>query len=131
MLKDFLSLIFPKVCCACGKALYSSEECICMLCHYHLPKTNYHLDPDNPIVKLFWGRSDIHSASSCYKFSKGGKIQHLIHQLKYCGQKEIARTVGKFYGSELKEAELFKPVNMIIPVPLHPKKLKKRGYNQS
>jgi len=131
MLKAFLSLIFPKICSACGNGLYDTEDCICTLCQYQLPKTDFHLNPDNPIIKLFWGRADIFSASSCYKFSKGSKVQHLIHQLKYRGQKEIGKTIGKFYGSELKESALFNSVNTIMPVPLHPKKLRKRGYNQS
>ena len=131
MLKDLVRLIFPKVCAACGKSLYDTEDCICTICRHLLPKTEFHLNPDNPVVKLFWGRTNIHSGSSYYKFSKGGKIQHLIHQLKYRGQKEIGRTIGKFFGHELKQSELFNSVNTVIPVPLHPKKLKKRRYNQS
>jgi ComF family protein len=131
MLNDFLSLIFPKVCAACGKSLFKKEESICTYCFYHLPKTNFHLYEDNPVIKLFWGRANIFSASSLYSFSKGSKVQHLIHQLKYRGKKEIGVSLGKYYGRELKMSPLFSPVNMVIPVPLHPKKLKKRGYNQS
>ena len=131
MLNDFLSLIFPKVCYACGKSLLKSEDCICTFCLYELPKTNFHLYNDNHVVKLFWGRTNIYSASSLYSFSKGSKVQHLIHQLKYRGEKEIGITLGKQYGNELKNAPLFSSANMVIPVPLHPKKLKKRGYNQS
>ena len=93
MLNDFLSLIFPKVCAACGKSLFKTEESICTYCLYHLPKTNFHLYGDNPVVKLFWGRTNIHSASSLYSFSKGSKVQHLIHQLKYRGKKEIGNEV--------------------------------------
>lgn len=131
MHNDFLSLIFPKVCYACGKSLFKSEDCICTYCHYHLPRTNFHLREDNPILKLFWGRADIYSASSMYLFNKGSKVQNLIHQLKYRGKMEIGISLGKYYGRELKTSPLFSSVNMIIPVPLHSKKLKKRGYNQS
>ena len=131
MLNDFLSLIFPKVCAACGKSLFKTEESICTYCLYHLPKTNFHLYGDNPVVKLFWGRTGIHSASSLYSFSKGSKVQHLIHQLKYRGKKEIGNTLGKHYGKELKMSPLFSTANVVIPVPLHIQKLKKRGYNQS
>ncbi|MBI3501298.1 MAG: ComF family protein [Bacteroidetes bacterium] len=131
MLNDFLSLIFPKVCAACGKSLFKTEESICTYCLYHLPKTNFHLYTDNPVVKLFWGRTTIYSASSLYSFSKGSKVQHLIHQLKYRGKKEIGNTLGKYYGKELKMAPMFSSANVVIPVPLHPKKFKKRGYNQS
>jgi ComF family protein len=131
MVNDFLSLIFPKVCYACGKNLFKKEDCICLYCHYQLPKTNFHLDADNPVVKLFWGRVNIYSASSLYLFNKGGKIQHLIHQLKYRGKKEIGVSLGKFYGQELKTSPLFSLSAIIVPVPLHKNKLKKRGYNQS
>lgn len=131
MLNDFRSLIFPKVCYACGKSLFKSEECICTHCLYHLPKTNFHLYGDNPVIKLFWGRANIFSASALYLFSKGSKVQHLIHQLKYRGKKEIGTSLGKYYGRDLKISPLFSSVNIIMPVPLHHKKLKKRGYNQS
>lgn len=131
MLNDFISLIFPQVCVSCGKSLYKNENCICTFCSYHLPKTNFHADSANPIAKIFWGRINIFSASAYYNFGKGGKVQHLIHQLKYRGQKNIGVAIGKYYGYDLKKSEFFNTVEMIIPVPLHPKKHKKRGYNQS
>ncbi len=131
MLNDFLSLIFPKVCYACGKSLFKSENCICTYCHYHLPKTNFHLNPDNPVQKLFWGRVNIQAASSMYLFNKGSKVQHLIHQLKYRGKKEIGVSLGQYYGKELRSSPLFSSADMVLPVPLHSKKLKRRGYNQS
>jgi ComF family protein len=83
------------------------------------------------VAKIFWGRINIHAASAFYNFGKGGKVQHLIHQLKYRGQKEIGVTLGRFYGYDLRKSDSFKNVDTIIPVPLHPKKQKKRGYNQS
>jgi ComF family protein len=131
MLNDFISLIFPQICVSCGKSLYKSEHSICTYCCYQLPKTNFHTDNENPIAKIFWGRINIHSASAYYSFGKGGKVQHLIHQLKYRGQKNIGHTIGKFYGYDLRKAESFKTVETIIPVPLHPRRQKKRGYNQS
>lgn len=131
MINDFLALIFPKVCYACGNSLLKDEESVCTHCLYHLPRTNFHLYGDNPVVKLFWGRTNIFSASSLYSFSKGGKVQHLIHQLKYRGKKEIGSALGKYYGKELKMSPLFSSADVVIPVPLHIQKLKKRGYNQS
>ena len=131
MLNDFVSLAFPHICVSCGKNLYKQEHSICAYCAYYLPKTNFHLDADNPIAKIFWGRVTIHSAAAFYSFNKGGKVQHLIHQLKYKGKKNIGVAVGKLYGFELNNCASFNTVNIIIPVPLHRKKLKKRGYNQS
>jgi len=131
MINDFISLIFPQVCASCGKSLYKNEHSICTYCSYHLPKTNYHTDNANPVAKIFWGRINIYSAAAYYNFGKGGKVQHLVHQLKYRGQKEIGVTLGKFYGYDLRKSDAFNTVETVIPVPLHPKKKKKRGYNQS
>ena len=128
---DFISLIYPRICLSCGNSLYKNEECICTKCLYHLPKTNFHNEKDNPITQIFWGRVKIESAAAYYFFSKGGNVQHLIHQLKYKGHKEIGIYIGKLYGLELKESDLFKNIDVVIPVPLHWKKFKKRGYNQS
>lgn len=128
---DFVSLFFPVVCASCGKNLYRNENSICTYCQYHLPKSNFHLTNDNPVAKIFWGRINIESASAFYAFNKGGKVQELIHQLKYKGQQQVGVSLGKLYGYELRNSIDFKDVDVIIPVPLHAKKQRKRGYNQS
>jgi ComF family protein len=129
--QDFISLIYPRICYACGKSLYKYEKCLCTYCNYHLPKTNFHLDQDNSVSKLFWGKVNIFSAAAFYYYNKGTKVQHLIHQLKYKGHKEIGVYIGNIYGKELKKSVLFETVDVVIPVPLHPKKKMKRGFNQS
>ncbi len=129
--QDFFSLIYPDNCLACGNNLFRNEHIICTACLFHLPKTNYHLEPDNPISQTFWGRTNIHSVSAFYFFTKAGKVQHLVHQLKYKGKKEIGVYIGEIYGKELLQTSTFGKTDVIIPVPLHPDKEKKRGYNQS
>jgi ComF family protein len=131
MFNDFFNLIFPKLCCGCNNALLKNEKIICTNCVISLPKTGYHLDKDNPINKAFWGRVEIEMAASYYFFSKKSKVQNLLHHLKYRNNKEVGFVIGELYGHELKEAKHFKKIDFIIPVPLHPKKMKKRGYNQS
>lgn len=81
-------------------------------------------------MKMFWGRVGIQAAASCFLFTKGSGVQKLVHQLKYSGQTEVGRVLGRLYGSELKLSPLFAGIDVIAPVPLHPDKLKKRGYNQ-
>ena len=130
-ISDFISLVYPRVCMACGESLYKNEECICNQCIYFLPKTNFHKEKENPVSKLFWGRVGIQHASAFYFFKKESKVQNLLHQLKYKGQKEVGVKVGSLYGSDLKQDPHYKDVSIIIPVPLHPDKEKKRGYNQS
>jgi len=131
ILDDFISLIYPRICMACGNDLFKHEHCICTFCSYHLPKTNFHLEEENPVSRLFWGKANIHSAASFYYFNKGGKVQQLMHQLKYKGKKEIGIYIGNIYGKELSKASLFNTAECVIPVPMHPHKQKKRGYNQS
>lgn len=129
--QDFISLFYPNNCVACQNALFRNEQTICTSCLFHLPKTEYHYEKDNPISRIFWGRTDIEIAASYCFFVKAGKVQHLIHQLKYKGKKEIGILLGEIYGKELLKSAFFQNIDVIIPVPLHPKKEKKRGYNQS
>ena len=128
---SFLQLFYPNLCLSCGNELPHGKEIICIACQYYLPKTNFHKDKENPFTERFWGRVQIESAAALYFFSKGGRTQELIHNFKYNGKKEIGTKLGEVYGSILKESEHFKNVDCIIPVPLHPKKERIRGFNQS
>jgi len=131
LLDDFISLFFPHLCYACDDALRKNEKVLCSICLNALPKTDFHLKEDNPVAKLFWGRADIHAATAYYYFHKGDKVQHLIHQLKYNDAREVGIFIGEQMGYELKNVPAFSSVDVIVPVPLHSKKEKKRGYNQS
>lgn len=128
---DFLSLLYPRVCAACGNSLFKHEEIICTFCLYHLPKTNYHLMQESPLDKVFWGRAPIENTAALYHFHKKSKVQHLIHQLKYKGRMDVGIHLGKLLGADLAKAEAFRDITKVVPVPLHPDKYRKRGYNQS
>ncbi len=82
-------------------------------------------------MDIFNGRLPLFSATSFLFFSKGGETQQLIHKLKYKGHKEIGLYLGRMFGNQLNGSELFRTADIIIPVPLHPRKEHKRGYNQS
>lgn len=131
LLEDFLNLIYPRTCAACGNTLFRHEEVICSHCIIHLPKTFYHKDSKNPLLSLFWGKIPIEMVSSFYFFNKGNKVQNLIHQLKYKNRPEIGVYIGNRYGVYLKNSDLFSSIDLIIPVPLHHTKEKIRGYNQA
>ncbi len=130
-LTDFLNLFFPNLCQACGRSLIKSENIICLECLYKLPKTNFHLHENNPISRIFWGRADIQAATSFLFFNKGGHVQKLIHELKYKGNTETGKYLGEQFGRDLYDSELFGNIDIIIPVPLHKKRLHSRGFNQS
>jgi ComF family protein len=131
MIKDMLSLFYPKVCAACGNSLFKHEGHLCNNCYVHLPRSNFHASRGNPVEKLFWGRIPLLAAGSFYLFNKGTKVQRLLHELKYKGKQEAGETVGEWYGKELKTVSEFAGADLIVPVPLHPRRLQQRGYNQS
>lgn len=131
LIEDFINLFYPKLCAACGAHLLKQEKYVCMQCLYSLPRTNYHYTIENPVEQIFWGRTEITAATAYYFFEKDARFAKIIHRLKYRGKKEIGIEMGKIFGAELKESSRFNKVDLIIPVPLHWKKKKKRGYNQS
>ncbi|MCK5857226.1 MAG: ComF family protein [Bacteroidales bacterium] len=126
-----VDLFYPRLCMACGRSLLKHEHVICSYCTVQLPKTNFHKITDNPIETVFWGRADIKAATAYYKYTKDGKVQHLIHQFKYKGFREIGVYIGALLGKLLQESNRFTDIDIIIPVPLHKSKLRKRGFNQS
>jgi ComF family protein len=128
---DFISILFPRICYGCGKDLLRNEDLICTDCYLAIPRTNFHLMPDNPVAKLFWGRCNITRAAAFSYYVKGSRIRKIIHNLKYKGIKEIGIEMGKIYAISLKSSGFFDDIDIIIPVPLHPSKQRKRGFNQS
>jgi len=130
-LTDFINLLYPNLCLICGESLIKNEEQLCSKCLYQIPKTNYHLIKNNPIEKRFWGKVPVVQATSFFFFQKGSPFQKLLHQLKYHGNKELGEILGKYAAADLILTDYFSAVDMIVPVPLHPKKYNQRGYNQS
>ena len=130
-LTDFWFLLFPKNCEACGRALSRGEEVICFDCLYELPRTHFCKEIDNPIMQLFAGRIRLERATALFYFQKGSKFRKLLHSLKYRHKPEIGVLLGKELGAEMLSSGNFSDIDYIIPVPLHPNRQKKRGYNQS
>jgi ComF family protein len=130
-LSDLVALFFPRLCLSCGDPLSNGEEMLCSICHFHLPRTHFHFDAANPLARVFWGRVRLESAVAFCYFHKGGSVQHLLHQLKYSGNRELGIYFGRIYGNELKFTSFFEDIDCLVPVPLHPRKIRKRGYNQS
>jgi len=128
---DLLELFYPSLCITCGERLVNHEKYICMKCWLDLPVTNFHVDPENNVARLFWGRVKIENATSYFFYRKGSRYQKLIQYIKYRGLKELGYELGIRLGDKLSVAPEYKPVGMIVPVPLHPKREKSRGYNQS
>jgi ComF family protein len=130
-LNDFFNLFYPSICCACGNHLYDGEECICISCRMSLPYTNDEQLLWNKTFKIFAGRARIKAASSLFYFKKKSRVQNLLHYLKYKNHEELGKSLGLMHAQMLSQSDLFKEIDMVIPVPLHPAKLKLRGYNQA
>ncbi len=131
LLDYLIELLYPRLCIVCGDKLIEQENWICLHCLHHIPRTNFHLAPENRVAQLFYGRVKIENATSFFYFSKGSKYQTLLHSLKYKGMKEVGEEIGKQFGIDLMKSPDFASVDVVCPVPLHPSKEKKRGYNQS
>ncbi|OXA81153.1 amidophosphoribosyltransferase [Flavobacterium frigidimaris] len=108
----------------------SNEAVICTHCRHEMPLTQYYLDTKNEAVKKFYGKIEIQHASAFLYFNKKGMVQELIHNLKYKGHQEIGFVLGNWYVEDLKELNLAIPFDVVIPVPLHKRKFRERGYNQ-
>lgn len=130
MLKPLVNLFFPKVCYACLNLLGDQEDTICLECRHDLPITNFHFDNTTSVAKILYGRAQIELGTALFRFEKKGKVQQLIHNLKYKGHEHIGFVLGNWLGGELKTIEAYKNIDAVIPVPLHKNKLKKRGFNQ-
>ena len=131
LINDFLSLIYPRYCEACGSNLYKHEDLICNQCIITLPHSNYHLLSVNEINLLFAGRVPLVHALCIFNFEKSGRVQKLIHALKYQNQMGLGIWLGNYYANLLKAKSILDDVDLLIPIPLHKNKLKQRGYNQS
>lgn len=128
---DFLSLLFPRLCYGCGNHLMRNENLICTECYVVIPRTDYHNIPDNPVARLLWGRCTVEKAAAFSFYNKGSRIRRLIHNLKYKGIREVGMELGIIYGNSLMSSGFTDGIDLIIPVPLHPSKMRKRGFNQS
>jgi ComF family protein len=130
-LSNLSHLFFPHICAGCGTDVLNHESPICIRCIDQLPVTNFHLYAGNVVEKHFWGRIDIHGATSFCHFTKSSVIQRLLHQLKYKNNKEIGYFLGQLMGKTISEASRFSDVDILVPLPLFAARERKRGYNQA
>ena len=130
IISDFLLLFYPKLCACCKKQLVENELIICTFCRHDMPLANFKNGIDNKVFTIFKGRIPIEKAFSLLIYRKEGITKKLIQELKYKGNEEIGIFFGNWLGEIIKENNKFSDVDYLIPVPLHQKKLKKRGFNQ-
>ena len=130
ILNDINTILYPHLCFGCNARLYRGEKVLCTLCRDELPLTEHNYDTENEVDAIFYGRALIKKAAALLYFEDRGIVKNLIHNLKYKSQEQIGAYLGDWFGMRIKTHGEIPPIDVIIPVPLHPKKLKKRGYNQ-
>jgi ComF family protein len=131
LFQDFIGLLYPNLCGGCLRPIYFGESIICTSCLFEIPYTDDHLNLENRVAKQFWARIQFDAAMSLLQFKKGTRVQNMLHQLKYKGKKELGHLLGTMIGDKLIMSVRYKDIDLIIPVPMHKKKLYTRGYNQS
>lgn len=128
---NFFHLIYPHFCEGCGSDALSTNHILCASCLADLPETGFSSIEENVIEKRFYGRLKLHAATAAFYFTQQSLMQHLMHQLKYKGNKQVGIYLGKLLGEQIKTSNRFNEVDVIIPLPLNPKREFKRGYNQA
>lgn len=131
LLDDLIGLLFPRLCLACSRDLPPRQHAFCVKCKLSLPETRFHELPENAFTDRFWGRLPLEWGAAMLHFRKHGATQNLMHRLKYQGKREVGVELGRIYGYQLKKTPPVPSWDAIISVPLHPKKERQRGYNQS
>lgn len=130
-LTDFVHLFFPHVCTGCGSDILGNHHQLCLRCLSELPVTNFFSQPGNSVEKRFYGRMPVRNAGSGYFFTKDSLLERLIYELKYKGNKDMGFYLGRLLGKFLADNNRFEEVEVLIPMPLNPRREKKRGYNQA
>ncbi len=130
IINDLNTVLLPRVCFGCNARLYRGEQILCTPCRDQIPLTEFNFSEENSLDRTFYGRITIEKASSFLFFNDLGVVKNLIHYLKYRNQPQIATFIGDWYGSYLKKDKGLPAIDIVLPVPMHPKKLKIRGYNQ-
>lgn len=130
LFSDLVNLFYPKLCAHCNFPLLNQEFILCTLCKHELPQLPIENLESNVITEIFYGKIPIKFGFSLLIYRRDGMVRNLIHELKYKGDESIGEWLGDWTGMLLKNTPEFATIDFIIPVPLHYKKMKSRGYNQ-
>jgi ComF family protein len=129
--KSLISLFYPQLCVGCSDTLVGKEQFFCSECFSKLPKTHYRSPTDNLAFDRFLGRVSIQKAAAYLYYNKDGLGQKVVAEIKYRGNMRLGKRIGASLAEDLLPSGFFEDMDFIIPVPLHKKKLRQRGFNQS
>ena len=128
---NLTSLLYPQLCVICKEPLVENENFFCFACSLILPKTNYHLIPENQSIDRLAGKVSLQKASSYFYYNKEGVAQKLIAEIKYKGNQNLGEWIGAYIAKDMISSDFFQDIDYLVPVPLHKSKEKRRGFNQA
>lgn len=132
MFRRLLDFIAPRSCVVCGRRLGVNDDVLCPSCVFHLPRTDYHLSPlDNPMARLFWGIIPVERVAAYTYYAPGSELAQMVYELKYHDRPDIGVALGRMMATEMQDAGFFDDIDLLVPVPLAPRRERQRGYNQS
>lgn len=132
IIRRLLDFIAPRSCVVCGKRLGVADDILCPPCVLHLPRTDFHLSPlDNPMARIFWGIIPVERVAAYTYYAPGSAMAQVVYDLKYHDRPDIGITLGRMMATEMQPAGFFDGIDMLVPVPLAPRRERQRGYNQS
>lgn len=130
--RRWMDTLAPRPCAVCGMRLGACEQLVCVGCNLSLPRTGYALNPyDNDMAMLFWHLAPVDKAAALFFYKAGSPTARAIYKLKYYSRPDIGYGLGQLMARELAANGFFDDINLIVPVPLSPKRKRQRGYNQS
>ena len=132
MLRSFLDLIAPRACAICGSRLSVHDDVLCPMCILKLPRTDFWLSPlDNPLSRLFWGIIPVQRVAAYCYYAPGSEMAQMVYDLKYHDRPDIGIMLGRLIATELQPSGFFEGIDLLVPIPLAPRRQRQRGYNQS
>ncbi len=131
IIDGIIDMFFPEYCVFCGKHLLPDEHFLCIDCNLDLATVTFSDFQDNTITRLFWGRLPLQYAFAFMHFVPRSPSQAILHELKYKHNKEIGFYYGQVMALSMKDKGFPADFDLVLPVPLHPKKQYYRGYNQA
>lgn len=131
IITSLLNLVFPRLCIMCNSETPNEGQNFCIDCLINMPHTNHFKRKDNLAARKFWGRFPFEDAGSVLNFYSYSDVRWMIHRLKYEGRKDIGYVLGLLAGKRILASSFYNDIDIIVPIPIHPNKRAKRGYNQA
>ena len=130
-ISSLVDVVLPRVCQVCGTTLVEGEQVMCLECFMRLPRTGIHRNPGASQVMKFIAGAGVRRMASMFYYNKDGAYARMLKRAKYLNHPEIDHRLAAQFASELKSEGFFDGIDMLMPVPMHWRKLIGRGYNQA